>query len=656
MFTEFKNKLRQQVDKLVATGKLYETEVDKESIWNTYLLSFPQEERQRFNCNACKQYLRAFGNVVAIDENLNLLTMWDIDGLDPMYSVVAANLHLLVKKSKIVQPFFSEFQKIGVDHNHETLENGKVIRWEHMSYVLPRHFVRKDIASHVGTLRATKEVTESSMEKITMDAIDTVLELIASNNLYRGEEFKGNLLSFKQAKTNYLEYVNESQKDRWLWSRLNPSLAIKNTVIGTLLVDLSNGVDLERAVASFESKVAPTNYKRPAAVVTQRMIQDAEKTLLELGLSDALNRRKATKHDITANNILFVDHEVKSDLGILGHIKSSAKSKPIAISNVDTISLDMLVKEILPLSESVEVLFQANHISNLVSLVAPVNTHSKGLFKWDNGFSWSYNNGVADSMKEKVKNAGGRVDGKLRVSLEWFNYDDLDLHLHGNGDHIYYYDKHSDILRATLDVDMNAGELRSRTPVENIIFSDDAKIPSKFIVSVHQYSKRESVDVGYNLELEYDGNIIRYENNKSPVTKDDYTFSFENGILVPYKKPTSLSERKMTVWGLDTTQYHKVSCVMYSPNYWDEQQGRGNRHVFFMLQGAKNDTGVRGMFNEFLKPELETHKRVFEIIGAKTPVQEVNEELSGLGFSTTKQDEFIVRVTGKLSRVFKVKV
>ena len=59
-------------------------------------------------------------------------------------------------------------------------------------------------------------------------------------------------------------------------------------MIGTLLVDLASGVDLEAAVRSFESKVAPANYKRPTALITQSMIDSALEKLSELGLEDAV--------------------------------------------------------------------------------------------------------------------------------------------------------------------------------------------------------------------------------------------------------------------------------------------------------------------------------------------------------------------------------
>jgi hypothetical protein len=93
---------------------------------------------------------------------------------------------------------------------------------------------------------------------------------------------------------------------------------------------------------------------------------------------------------------------------------------------------------------------------------------------------------------------------------------------------------------------------------------------------------------------------------------------------------------------------------MYSPNYWDAQDGIGNRHVFFMLKDCVNPENPNGFFNEYLKEDLLQHKRVFEALGSRMAVQDTPDQLSGVGFSTTKRNEVLVKVKGQVERVLRV--
>lgn len=425
-------------------------------------------------------------------------------------------------------------------------------------------------------------------------------------------------------------------------------------------------MDLDLAVRKYEQIVAPANYKRPKAIFTKKMLDDAKNTIKELGYIDSLARRYATLDDITVNNILFSNKDSAkriSGASVFDEMEKEIAVNPKKFNKVEEVPIEKFISDVLPAARELEVLFENKHSSNLVSLIAPVNKDSKTMFKWNNNFSWSYAGNITDSqIRENVKSAGGKVDGVLRFSIQWNECGtdncDLDAHCIEPNNHEIYFGTDEKPGRSSMggQLDVDVIQPCGKVAVENITWGDLSKMKNGvYRFMVNQYSG--AVKKGFRAEIEFDGQIYSFDYNKpmrSGETVQVADVTLKDGVFTIKEYITSSMSAK-TIWGVTTNQFVPVSVMCYSPNYWDEQNGIGNKHYFFMLKDCINDEAPNGFFNEYLKQELVQHKRVFEALGSKMRVEPSDDQLSGLGFSSTKRNELIVKVKGNTERVMKIK-
>ena len=561
------------------------------------------------------------------------------------------------------------------------LPTGKINKYEHFFVDLPEICIFKECYGHtlegdLSQFRDVRNVFKRSLDEISKEAVDTVLELIAQNSLYKGAEWKKQLAEFKNYQKEYGKLTDE-QKELWIWEKSIAAGAvigkIRNHSIGTLLVNISEGMDLDLAVRKYEQIVAPVNYKRPKAIFTKKMLEDAKKTITELGYMDSLQRRFATLDDITVNNILFSNKDaakrITGAMDLFDEMEQDVAIDPKRFSKVEEISAEDFIKNVLPVAKELEVYLENKHIQNMVSLIAPEVAAAKTMFKWNNGMSWAYTGNITDSdIKENVKAAGGSVAGVVRFSIQWNDKDgkdnsDLDAHCiePKGGEHIYFGCRKSLRTRGELDIDITQPVDQCRASngvaVENITYpSKEYMIPGTYKFFVNQFEYRGSQ--GFKAEIEVNGEIHSYEYNapvRGNVDVAEVILDQSGNFKVVDKLPGNCATISKDVWGIKTLQFTPVSVVCYSPNYWDEQKGIGHQHLFFMLKDCINPEEPNGYYNEFLKPELEQHRRVFEALGAKAHVKDVDDQLSGVGFSLTKRNDLIIKVKGATERVLKIK-
>lgn len=321
-------------------GQLFEVEVDKDKLWNMYLDSFPSDknpiyrERREHDCSCCRHFIKTLGNVVAIRDG-KVISLWDfaIDD-DDTYAPSIKAMREYIHSCRVADVYLAKERRIGTPTNKELFE-GSIINYNHFYADIPTRYVwGSSKQEKQSELRDTRNVFKRSLDEISAEAVSIVLELISQNSLYRGEEHKAVLDRFAGYKAVY-DSLDEKQKGLFAWEKVTEvGMAvgrIRNHAIGTLLTDISQGTDLDEAVRRYEAMVAPANYKRPKAIFTQKMLNEAKQAISDLGYMDSLKRRYAVLDDITVNNILFSNRDAAKRItgaDIFDEMAASIPCKP----------------------------------------------------------------------------------------------------------------------------------------------------------------------------------------------------------------------------------------------------------------------------------------------------------------------------------------
>ena len=205
-FEKMRNQVKKHFDSTMSPSDyLFKVDIDSEEFYQLYLDSFPEEirgvyrERAWHDCSVCRHFLRVMGNVVSIDEDYELSTLFSFTPIKEYEHVFKVLEEYILKNGQIKDIFCHNQSKVGVKENFERLDNGEILKHNHFFLELPQKFVLdgKLINTYLSTARTDKELLLKSIESISIESIDTILELIESNTLYRGQEWYNTLKIFK---------------------------------------------------------------------------------------------------------------------------------------------------------------------------------------------------------------------------------------------------------------------------------------------------------------------------------------------------------------------------------------------------------------------------------------------------------------------------
>ncbi len=727
LFKEFAGLIISQFADMAATGKLFVSSVSGDTLWDLYLNSFAPEDNKPFrdpnstvnNCNRDKHFIRTYGNIVTVDNNNNIITMFDIyeDELEdseyysscivmrdalkmaPIASVFAIHYNDLVKqpyaKIKKDDTLFQLGYKLSnkiytqaeVD-KYGVVTTDKLYTFHHFYVYLPGQYVlTKDIT--VGTYCSSRNSLHQVFVKglqIPLETLQVVLELMDQGSLLRSDIYKHKVVEFISIKQEY-EELPSNVRDNWSWKKFLdiPFAGFANELIGTTCIDLAEGKDINTVCKEFNYRVDPANYAKAKAPITQRQIDEDSRKLVELGYEDSFNRRFATIKDIDINEIIHTSSSTNKtkDKPVFANVKPTAnvgisRHKKSEFDKVEEVSIETFLEKILPNAKVVSIFLENNFSNNLVTLTTAIDSNCKNPFKWTNHFSWTYNGNLAatSNLTQAVMAKGGRIDGVLRFTHSWNELEPnnslMDAHVFmpgnsgpsskvcdtygGNTNRVGWNRRNDPISGGVQDVDYTDVAPAGYIPVENITFpSLDRLKDGQYKYKIHNWARRQTAGRG-RAEIAFNGHLYEYI---YPATTNKEWVDVATVTL----------DRGQ--WSIE---HHLDPVSTTSNNMWglDSNQFHkvnliclspnywgdnavGNKHYFFLLDKCYSDVSMRSFHIENLKSELLPFRRLLEVFGNTMMLEPTTKQLAGLGFTNDSKDTLIVKVEGSFKRTVRVR-
>ena len=214
--------IQAQFDKMCETAMLFKSSITGQQVWDAYLNGFGDDPVFRdpnssiHNCNTCKNFIRRYGNIVAIDDNYNIMTMFDI--VDQMnqdvfkeYSNSMNDMHQLLVNAPVSNVFVETFDmlkslpyeackktnqvfRLGINKNHKryTKEEaekfgvvvpGEIRTFHHFHLDIPREFIDfsgKSTESVQTDFRSAKDVFKRTLNELPVDTLELKIVVPAS--------------------------------------------------------------------------------------------------------------------------------------------------------------------------------------------------------------------------------------------------------------------------------------------------------------------------------------------------------------------------------------------------------------------------------------------------------------------------------------------
>lgn len=394
------------------THQLFQT--DAEGLYDLYLENLPVDDRQHYNCRACRKFFDDYGGLVTITPvGTRQSLLFETTNVPEYFYSAFEELRAKVAKAKIVCPFVNYTKVWGKPVTGE---------WTHLSCSdapIDKRKVGKEAHEVMAEFKEDWGMLQRAFGNYKLDIAQKALAFLESDTLYRNEKAIGIAKWFVQAhmnrkKTNFLWYMVATAPQGYCH--------INTTMISTLMDDLVAELPTDQIAKRWAEKMHPLQYQRPTKEVSNQAIQQAEKVVAEMGVARSLERRFADFSDV--RNFIWVpmpDNKPQSAGSVFGHLKPQVQSNLMELP-AQTMTWVKFKDTLLPTAVSLTYVPSMYQRQSYYGLVAPVHADAPPIIKWDNQVTWYVYNG--GSMPTKFHVVGPtKITGIFQNPAHWSNPD-----------------------------------------------------------------------------------------------------------------------------------------------------------------------------------------------------------------------------------------
>lgn len=351
--------------------------VDAGDLFSAYLIGLADDQRQIHNCNCCRRFIQAFGNVVTIDtDGITSPAFWTLADVPEMYQESMRTMFRMVSNGKVTGVFLSADKAYG-----KPTEGG----WSHFAAV-PARVHSDPLATPFQAVAAKREsflTLSRGISEFKPDIVAQSVTLLESEALYRSEKLLGSA-RFLAGLHESINILKGPRRDNVIWSAVAIApvgfCTPRSSMVGTLLEDLAAGMPFDDVKRRFKEKMDPLKYQRPQAPASAGNIRTAERLVETLGLAPSLERRHARLDDIQAIWRPTVKDE-PATTSVFGHL-APKKASSLLRAQGPTLTWEKFARTVLPTAEAIEIHISAT-LQNWCGLLTATNPDAPPILQWD---------------------------------------------------------------------------------------------------------------------------------------------------------------------------------------------------------------------------------------------------------------------------------